>query len=359
MSDIVKNFKDNRTKYLSLEQTSYSLLSNLIADEEVTLHSITSRTKTVSSLQGKVSRPTKNYSSIEDITDLVGVRITTYFSDDIDHIADLISKEFSVDIENSIDKRKSKEPERFGYTSLHLIVTYSPKRIKLQEYSKFKGIKFEIQIRSILQHAWAEIEHDIGYKSEIQVPAHLRRRFSRLSGLLELADEEFLAIRDGLSQYVEELPEYIRTKPEIVGIDLSSLKLFVSEHPVVNTIEFEVANQFHAELIESDEWTLSHNLEFMAIFGHKTLGDILDDYQKYKDLFVPFVKAWLARPSIDDEDRSAKQIRSGISLLYLTYIKLADLDDESMYINVLTSAPFQEVSDLVEEIQEVWREVKI
>ncbi|MDO5684258.1 MAG: hypothetical protein Q4G46_15720, partial [Propionibacteriaceae bacterium] len=59
---------------------------------------------------------------------------------------------------------------------------------------------FSVQLRTVLQHAWAEFEHDVRYKGTIppeQVP-DLDRRFTLAAGLLELADSEFTTIRDRL-----------------------------------------------------------------------------------------------------------------------------------------------------------------
>jgi hypothetical protein len=63
-----------------------------------------------------------------------------------------------------------------------------------------RGQQFEVQIRTVLQHAWAEFEHDIRYKGTIP-DAHapdLDRRLTLAAGLLELADREFSTIRDRL-----------------------------------------------------------------------------------------------------------------------------------------------------------------
>lgn len=76
---------------------------------------------------------------------------------------------------------------------------------KLTEYT------FEIQFRTVLQHAWAEIEHDLGYKSEYSIPLSMRREFSRVAGLLELADETFEKLKHQLNDYDEyELSEFFR-----------------------------------------------------------------------------------------------------------------------------------------------------
>jgi hypothetical protein len=99
----------------------------------------------------------------------------------------------------------------------------------LVEYSTHTGVQFEVQIRSTLQHAWAEIEHDRGYKSEVEVARAVRRRFSRLAGLLELADYEFdgpvmptgnaLPFSRVTIFRVAEMPENLGTSLSIVGID--------------------------------------------------------------------------------------------------------------------------------------------
>lgn len=176
-----------------------SLISSLLQNHSFHIHSISSRTKTIDSFKEKISRPDKNYDQLKDITDIVGIRITTYFSDELDKVSELIKSQFKVDLENSIDKRKSLEPDKFGYMSLHLVAEHNNIRTNLPEYSLFADMKFEVQIRSILQHAWAEIEHDLGYKSEIEIPNIVKRKFSRLSGLLELVDDEFVSIKNIIS----------------------------------------------------------------------------------------------------------------------------------------------------------------
>ena len=91
------------------------LLKDLLADKLLGFHQISSRLKDKESLSKKILRK-QGYSNIKDITDVVGCRIITYFEDEVDKVADIISKEFEIDDNNSIDKRKI-EFDRFGYLS--------------------------------------------------------------------------------------------------------------------------------------------------------------------------------------------------------------------------------------------------
>ena len=198
---MLEQYDDKKRVYQSFLNEIEHQITSILQTSQVTCNAITSRLKTRESLAEKIERKQGKYTDLSGVTDIAGVRIITYYSADVDKIADIIESEFDVDHENSIDKRESLEPDRFGYCSVHYVVGMNAERLALRECRAYEGMKCEIQIRSVLQHAWAEIEHDIGYKSEIAIPKEMRRSFSRIAGLLEIADKEFNDIRDQLVSY--------------------------------------------------------------------------------------------------------------------------------------------------------------
>ena len=201
--EIIEKYEEKYTFYQEFTEKMKSLVERILHKQNIPIHSIVSRTKTKNSLENKIAHAGDKYDCLENITDLAGIRIITYYEDQIDQVAKFIRQEFCVDEENSVDKRKMLAPDRFGYLSLHLIVKLPLERVQLPEYAQFKECKVEIQIRSILQHAWAEIEHDLEYKNQANVTDETRRQFSRLAGLLEFADLEFEKIRDQIT-----MPQY-------------------------------------------------------------------------------------------------------------------------------------------------------
>lgn len=210
-----------------LKVTVDTLIPTLLEIDGIRFHSVTSRIKSKASTRQKLQRPDKKR-ELGDLTDTFGVRVITYFQDEVDTVAKLIEREFIVDRENSVDKRALLNPDRFGYLSLHYVLKLNAERSTLTENRAYRDVRFELQIRSMLQHTWAEIEHDTGYKSESEVPDAVRRRFSRLAGLLELADDEFLEIRNELAKsadlqrsrtiQVKPKVERILTRPALVGL---------------------------------------------------------------------------------------------------------------------------------------------
>jgi putative GTP pyrophosphokinase len=193
-------------------------LAELLRPRSDAIHSIAHRVKSRESLRRKLLRPDKIYRALSDVTDVLGIRIVTYFEDATFQVASSIEQALRVHLDHSDDKRRLLHSTEFGYRSLHYVCS-------LPQHG-MEGFRFEIQIRTILQHAWAEIEHDLGYKSPASVPEAIRRRFSRLASLLELADEEFVGIRRHLSEYERSLradrPEALRG----LSIDRVSLEAF-------------------------------------------------------------------------------------------------------------------------------------
>lgn len=147
--------------------------------------------KTVSSFAEKVRRKKYKYRFLGEVTDIVGIRVITYLAGDVDKAYLILCENFLVDAKNSVDKRVAATISQFGYQSLHVIAQLNKDRAALPEYSRFQALKFEIQVRSILQHSWAEIEHDINYKSVIELTPSIKRKLHRASALLEQADEIF------------------------------------------------------------------------------------------------------------------------------------------------------------------------
>lgn len=212
-----------------------NIVSKLLKAKKVRVHSVTHRLKEEHSLRRKVMGG--KYQNLAEVTDICGVRIITFFADEVDKVAEIIESEFEIDTANSVDKRAALDPDRFGYLSRHYVVSLSRNRSALAEYAAFKECKAEIQIRSILQHTWAEIEHDLGYKSSIEVPKDMRRQFSMLAGLLELADQQFAVLRDRLVEYETKASETIEFQPEALLLDRVTLKTLIEFDSDINELD--------------------------------------------------------------------------------------------------------------------------
>ena len=96
--------------------------------------------------------------------------------------------------------------------SMHYVVSIHQNRLKFTEYKSYTNLKIEIQIRSILQHGWAEIEHDLGYKGAKGIPDEFKRDFNRISALLETADNEFDRLRFNKTENFKIMLKYFINK---------------------------------------------------------------------------------------------------------------------------------------------------
>jgi putative GTP pyrophosphokinase len=197
VDEVIKKYvSEQRVTYRHLSEKTKEFLSSILTSKGIVPHSIASREKAPEELREKITREGAVPDALlNGISDLAGVRIIAYFPSDVDKIVPLIEEEFNIDSKHSMDKRLSSDPAIFGYASVHFLVEFRPEMLKLPEYALFDKMKCEIQVRTILQHAWAEIEHDVVYKSLRKISFRVRRRFACLAGLLEIADREFESLR--------------------------------------------------------------------------------------------------------------------------------------------------------------------
>lgn len=332
-SSIVIDYGKAKSSYEQCTTKLHELINSLIEESDIQIHSVSSRTKDTDSLYEKVKRKGDKYNKLSDITDLSGIRIICYLSDQVDKVADIIEKNFIILNEWSIDKRKTLDPDKFGYLSLHFVVKLSEDRSKLLEYKRFKDFYCEIQIRSILQHAWAEIEHDLGYKSTIEIPRDVQRRFYRLAGLLELADDEFNRIKSEVEQYSAEIDDNIFKKPEEILIDKVSLKHFIINSQIVKDLDEIIASNANLRLDEN-VYDISVYISQIAYFNIKTIDDLEKTIENNKEKIISFTKGWL-NPSKSDFDSS--YLNRGISLFYLYYVLIGATQDYEKIIEYVQS----------------------
>ena len=115
---ILEQYDHDYHLYSAFTEKTRDLIIEILRENDIHVHSVTYRVKDRDSLAKKTSGPDSHYSDLHDITDIAGIRITTYFEDDVDKVSQLIEEQFTVDHENSVDKRALLDPDRFGYLSL-------------------------------------------------------------------------------------------------------------------------------------------------------------------------------------------------------------------------------------------------
>jgi len=211
--------------YADLARAAKTIADEALKRRDIRPHSIEARAKDPASFGRKAAKPSKldpnrpMYSNpLEQITDKAAIRIITFFPRTVQEIDEMLREEFSV-LEYTDKGESLVEEERFGYQSVHYLVSLNRVRTSLPEYQRFAHAIVEVQVRTILQHAWAEIEHDIQYKSSATIPRDIKRRFMSLAGLLEIADREFQAIQDADRDLTQ------RAQTLISAGDLSSVEI--------------------------------------------------------------------------------------------------------------------------------------
>lgn len=227
LNEVSEEYSKVKTKYDTLGINLAQALELFLKENDLKVLSVSYRVKDKDSFVGKIDR--KNYEKpFDDIEDICGIRIICYYQSDLENIAEIIAKEFEV-LENQ-DKEELLEADRFGYRSTHFIVKIKKEWLKAPNYRGLEDLKAEIQIRTVLMHAWAEIEHNLAYKKESDIPKQFRNKFSQLAAILKNADEQFEELKFKITDYQKEVIEIVQDKSNSskeIELNLDSLRAFL------------------------------------------------------------------------------------------------------------------------------------
>ncbi len=270
-----------REKYNNLYPRYKKLAFNLkqaleifLEEDKITYLSISSRIKEFEFFAEKITR--KDYKNpFKEVEDLCGIRIICYYQSNVKKIADIIQKEF--EIVESQDKEDSLNSDQFGYRSVHFIVKIKQNWLNAPNYRGLENLKAEIQVRTVLMHAWAEIEHKLAYKKKTHIPDQFRRKFSRLSAKLEEADEQFEELRQKIREYKKGIIEQAKSKEGIFNknlpLNLDNLQAFLDYYFPDNDKNIDLTRGLLDEL-------LAHKV---------TVKSLVESYLKVKE-YLPKIE---------------------------------------------------------------------
>jgi ppGpp synthetase/RelA/SpoT-type nucleotidyltranferase len=285
VKEAVEWYIQNKVIYEALCERVESIIKEVLDLEKINYHSVTSRAKSIESYKLKASKP-KYRDPCSEIMDMAGLRVITYTDSDAKRVFEVIKSTFELYPTLSSDKTEELGVDKVGYRSLDCIATLGKERLKLPENRLFRNIRFEIQIRTILQHAWAEFEHDRNYKFKGLLPKDLRRRLSLVAGSLESIDREFDNLSKEIDAYSNEVEQ--RTDKGDLGIPIDSVSLtaFLNEK----------FRDLVSEGIINPDLTLGEvtieELSLMGIDSLKKLDDVIpkDFAEKTRSFYLAFLQ---------------------------------------------------------------------
>jgi ppGpp synthetase/RelA/SpoT-type nucleotidyltranferase len=282
---IMDEYREALPTLEAMQKEVLAMLREALDRNGLVVTTIESRIKTPESLAGKLALKGAKYTSLSDITDVLGARIVTYYTDDVDRLAAIAEQLFEIDWSNSVDKRLLHQLDSFGYNSLHYIC-------RLPNYP----YRFELQLRTTLQHAWAAINHDTGYKTGVEIPREYLRRMNRLAGLLEMADDEFSRIRTEITDYRRRVQQLVQNgKLDDVLLDGDTFRSYMQIKPL-DALNRRIAAINQAEILEAP---LIRYLRVLKDLGCNTLGDVSRLIKQYEDDAYRLARHQLGNTDLD------------------------------------------------------------
>ena len=285
--ELLDAYRNELPQLEQLAEQASDLLRAALREQNIQLNTFERRIKTEESLAGKLEKKGYKYKTLNDVTDVVGIRVVTYYTDDVDKVAVIAKNIFDIDWKNSVDKRKH-QLNSFGYLSLHYIC-YLKK-------GPLRNIPFEIQMRTALQHVWSAIEHDIGYKGAVKLPPEFVRQFSRLAGMLEMADDEFSRLRTTMTEYRRQVQALVKSGHfNEVSLSTESFRQYLELKP------FERLNQRIAAVNQAEIFP-APMMQFLPIleeFRFTNLGDVQQFLEEDSDDAYQLALSQLAITDLD------------------------------------------------------------
>ena len=303
----VPRFKKVQARYREYERFLEAVLKQA-CKRLAPLGIVNVRAKSIASFAEKILRKRTLYTHPRDplppdplvrMTDLCGGRVITETASEMERLCAFVKEAFDIDWVNSEDASRRLKPTEFGYRSVHYIVL--PNELKLRAVGigtrvpdAIKGLKAKIQVRTLLEHASADIAHDLIYKTEVNVPDRIRRQYAALAAVLEGADREFGRLLASLHEFKSNFGAW--HKPDEVKREIDHLRIVLKCEP------------------RNEDLAVRFGQLALAIGAHKTALEGLRPFHASRHQGVQRVRG-LALTELHWDSPVSKEFQAGMDLL--------------------------------------------
>ncbi|KAL4778615.1 hypothetical protein BJX76DRAFT_362560 [Aspergillus varians] len=268
---------DQITTYATQRYPKYDKLAQLLKEEltqliqRVAPHAIVqTRPKSVSSFAEKIFRK-PHQDPCAEFTDLCGGRVITHTTEEVKGVVRSLKDRFEIDTENSVDHTHRLNSREFGYRSVHYIVRFKTGDFKAgyENIQDMENPRAEIQVRTLLEHAWADVSYEYAYKPNFQMPQALQRGVNCAAALLEESDEVFSRVRNGLASYAGNYGTYM--SQDEISKQIELLRFVLRTNAVSQSERVELAVRIGSlamELDNRDIWTDAVDILSRAAMVH-------------------------------------------------------------------------------------------
>ena len=293
VDEVLAEFDSRKDRFEKLKEEAVRLIQAILDVKKIKVQAVYGRVKSREKLKSKYSKPDKVYKGICDMPDVVGLRIITYYSDEIDQIKKILTNDFEPI--GPIDDKRIGKLDSFGYSALHIDCAFSKKRLDNIELQPFANDRFEIQITTVLGHAWAEMHH--AWYDSSDAPTEEERRFYRLAAVLELAEQEFLEIRRKKEQRERTASLQVAAELPDIPITLESLKAFIEQKDFIKEIDEILANMCGSTIaLNPDSIFLASLFLLITGIGISSIQDLEEKMKTSGSAIIEFVRKLLNSP---------------------------------------------------------------
>ena len=291
----ILEFKEHYDSRLAFNNSALTFLITLISKVRG-VESISGRVKDYDECLSKferkylpeISTEDRDYHIIDFISDFIGISVVCFYLADVENIRKQLSTHFREVSITDKTVQLEKSDNKFGYKSLHLDLKIKSNN-QSAEYKKYADVPFEIQIRTIIQDAWSVLDHKIKYKKSI--PHKLKRRINRLSALFEIADDEFLRIKEEISLEESKIIERIKQGDPIdkdAPLDVFRFLFIALKYfPEFKFVEFKV-DGFVKEILDQNKYFSESDLNDVLLANLDAVDHFLTKIEKME--LTPYTK---------------------------------------------------------------------